>query len=321
MAISTSETSPLPLQLQIESQVEGRQRLAYLPTTGPSMDFYYLNYRPSYRAGESKVDFWMLTPKGTPAPKTGSLELYDEFGKIRLAVLVPEGTEIPQGEANKNEPFLWKSWAVPKTLKADFDFSEKFRVVLKTSDSKPASASTIITTAKKNKNKNKRWDYDATLKDFLLARKKNSAVVTAATVPAAAPVPANSVASSPIVVQDRQFHIKGLQATPGGKPNPAKLNVNKVITPPSQVAPNQIIPSQVDVDSKASNINSKSRISDNTAINTGADAHANANKPVSGKTNNNINNKSVVSSAMTRTVLPPFATILVVLLSALTALY
>ncbi|KAF9115589.1 hypothetical protein BGX27_007326 [Mortierella sp. AM989] len=38
MSISVSETLGLPLQLQIESQVMRKQKLAYLPTTGPSMD-------------------------------------------------------------------------------------------------------------------------------------------------------------------------------------------------------------------------------------------------------------------------------------------
>ncbi|KAF9401691.1 hypothetical protein BGZ94_005145, partial [Podila epigama] len=88
MGFTVSEVSPLPLQLQLEAAVAGTQKLAYLPTSGPAMDFYYLNYRPAYRAGESKIDFWMLTPEGSKAPKTGSLELYDEFGKIRIATLV-----------------------------------------------------------------------------------------------------------------------------------------------------------------------------------------------------------------------------------------
>ncbi|KAF8926333.1 hypothetical protein BGZ58_011272 [Dissophora ornata] len=217
MSLSASESPALPLQLRIEAKNAGMQRLAYLPTTGPSMDFYYLNYRPIYKAGESNIDFWMMTPKGTPAPKTGSLELYDEFGKVRLAVLVPEGTEIPQETANKNEPFMWKSWAVPKTLKSDFDFSEKFRVVLRTSDSK--SATTATTAAKMSK----RWFEPIEL----MVRGKNKHVL--------APDNANTLVSSEptdaVIVQDRQFRITGLQATPGGKPNPAKVNISSV---PSQ---------------------------------------------------------------------------------------
>ncbi|KAG0300034.1 hypothetical protein BGZ98_009544 [Dissophora globulifera] len=210
MSFSLSDSSALPLQLQIEARVAGKQQLAYLPTTGPSMDFYYLNYRPTYTAGESTIDFWMLTPKGTPAPKTGSLELFDEYGKVRLAVLVPEGTEIPKGVANKNEPFLWKSWKVPKTLEAEFDFSDKFRVVLKTSDSATAAATKNM----------KRWDdYDATLFDFMKVKKNK---------PAAAAAAAATTYGDVIVVQDRQFKIKDLQATPGGSPNPAKVNVNSV---------------------------------------------------------------------------------------------
>ncbi|KAG0246272.1 hypothetical protein BGX31_003462 [Mortierella sp. GBA43] len=215
MAYSPSDTSDrLPLQLQIEAQVAGKQQLAYLPTGGPSLDFYYLNYRPAYRAGESTIDFWMLTPKGSKAPKTGSLELYDEFGRIRLAVLVPEGTEIPQALANKNEPFLWKSWPVPKTLKADFDFSEKFRVVLRTSDSKTAQA---VAEANVNVNANginktvkKRLD---DLFGLLANPNKNQQ---------------GSATSSRVVAQDRQFRIKGLTASPGGQPHPAKLHVNSV---------------------------------------------------------------------------------------------
>ncbi|KAF8984180.1 hypothetical protein BGZ46_008694 [Entomortierella lignicola] len=205
MSISISETSALPLQLQIESQARGKWKLAYLPATGPSLDFYYLNYRPTYRAGESIIDFWMLTPKGTPAPMTGSLELYDEFGKIRLAVLVPEGTKIPQNIANKNEPFLWKSWTIPKTLKAEFDFSEKFRVILKTST---------------NTKNGKRADPESEL----LVKGNNRHVLVADNAD-------TMIFSSDAVVataQDRQFRIKGLKASPGGKPNPAKLYVNSV---------------------------------------------------------------------------------------------
>ncbi|KAF9435395.1 hypothetical protein BGZ76_006382 [Entomortierella beljakovae] len=179
--ISMSATSALPIQLQIEARVAGNQKLAYLPTKGPGLDFYYLNYRPTYIAGESKIDFWMLTPQGSEPPKTASLELYDELGKIRLAVLVPEGTEIPRKLADQHEPFLWQSWSIPKNIKSDFDFSEKFRVVLKTN------------TNSDNKNIVKRAD-----------------------------------GSEAILVQDRQFKIKGLAATPGGKPHPSKIQVNSV---------------------------------------------------------------------------------------------
>ncbi|KAF9107927.1 hypothetical protein BGX27_008546 [Mortierella sp. AM989] len=179
--ITISATSALPLQLQIEAQAAGAQKLAYLPTSGPELDFYYLNYRPTYIAGESKIDFWMLTPQGTQAPKSASLELYDEMGKIRLAVLVPEGTEVPKNLADKHEPFLWKSWQIPQNIKSDFDFSEKFRIVLKTSDSKN-----------------------------VVEKRADGGAVAVTT------------------VQDRQFRIKGLQASPGGKPHPAKVNVNSV---------------------------------------------------------------------------------------------
>ncbi|KAG0021766.1 hypothetical protein BGZ81_008794 [Podila clonocystis] len=210
MGFTVSETSPLSLQLQLEAAVAGTQKLAYLPTSGPAMDFYYLNYRPSYRAGESKIDFWMLTPKGSTPPKTGSLELYDEFGKIRLATLVPSGTAIPAAAAGKNEPFLWKSWAIPATLKSEFDFSEKFRVVLKTSDTEAAAA------VKVNKHKNgKRADAEA----------------------------------GKVIVQDRQFRIKGLKATPGGQPNPAKVNVNHVPASSANKAP----ASNADLDTKNPN--------------------------------------------------------------------
>ncbi|KAF9583956.1 hypothetical protein BGW38_008024 [Lunasporangiospora selenospora] len=155
MRLTFTETSALPLQLQIEAQVKGKQQLAYLPTadswatiestpqsktsvpmrrSAPSLDFYYLNYRPTYVAGTSTLDFWMLTPEGTTAPKTASLELYDEFNRVLLAVLVPAGTKVPANTANKHEPFLWKSWKVPKSLASEFDFSDRFRLVLKTSD-------------------------------------------------------------------------------------------------------------------------------------------------------------------------------------------
>ncbi|KAG0089457.1 hypothetical protein BGZ93_009178 [Podila epicladia] len=218
MGFALSETSPLSLQLQLEAAVAGTQKLAYLPTSGPAMDFYYLNYRPSYRAGHSKIDFWMLTPKGSTPPKSGSLELYDEYGKIRLATLIPEGTAIPQGEANKNEPFLWKSWAIPATLKADFEFSEKFRVVLKTSDTHAAVAAAKVN--KKTKKIGKRAD-------------------------AAGP--------QKVAVQDRQFRIKGLKATPGGQPNPAKAHVNHVAAAPPASSANTVPASNANSDTKNPN--------------------------------------------------------------------
>ncbi|KAF9328385.1 hypothetical protein BG006_008404 [Podila minutissima] len=219
MGFALSETSPLSLQLQLEAAVAGTQKLAYLPTSGPAMDFYYLNYRPSYRAGHSKIDFWMLTPKGSTPPKSGSLELYDEFGKILLATLVPEGTVIPQGAANKNEPFLWKSWAIPATLKADFDFSEKFRVVLKTSDTHAA----VATAAKVNNKKKK------------IGKR------------------ADAAGPEKVAVQDRQFRIKGLKATPGGQPNPAKVRANHVVEAPPASSANTVPASNANLDTKIPN--------------------------------------------------------------------
>ncbi|KAF9147200.1 hypothetical protein BG015_011203 [Linnemannia schmuckeri] len=230
MSIQFSDTAPLPLQLQIESQVRGSQKLAYLPTTGPSLDFYYLNYRPTYLAGSGQIDFWMLTPEGSQAPATGSLELFDEYGKIRLATLVEEGTEIPREVANKNQPFLWKSWKIPKTLQADFDFSEKFRIVLKTSDhiaaAKKAAAASANANANGNKNEKRQFD-DAGLVDFLLVKNKNKHVTSADNASTL-----KFMGAGNMVVQDRQFRIKGLAASPGGKPNPAKLNVNPINTSP-----------------------------------------------------------------------------------------
>ncbi|KAK3845544.1 MAG: hypothetical protein J3R72DRAFT_436017 [Linnemannia gamsii] len=41
-----------------------------------------------------------------------------------------------------------------------------------------------------------------------------------------------------VVVQDRQFRIKGLKATPGGNINPAKLHVNSVAPPPANANAN-----------------------------------------------------------------------------------
>ncbi|KAG0261277.1 hypothetical protein BG011_001165 [Mortierella polycephala] len=233
MGFSVSDSSALPLQLQIEARVAGAQKLAYLPTSDPSLDFYYLNYRPSYRAGESTIDFWMLTPQGSKAPKTGPLELFDEFGRIRLAVLVPEGTEAPQTTANKNKPFLWKNWVVPKTLKANFDFSEKFRVVLRTSD----------TNNNMKKKVDKRLDMDdSTMLDFLLVKNKNKHVSAADN--------ANTISSSALtdhstIVQDRQFRIKGLKATPGGNLNPTKMNVHSVAAAAVTPTLNTFIPPNV----------------------------------------------------------------------------
>ncbi|KAG0029910.1 hypothetical protein BGZ81_003299 [Podila clonocystis] len=241
MGFTVSATSPLPLQLQLEARVAGTQKLAYLPTSGPAMDFYYLNYRPSYIAGESKLDFWMLTPQGATPPKTASLELFDEYGKIRLATLVPAGTEVPAAAANKNEPFLWKSWTIPKTLKADFEFSEKFRVVLRTSSSSKNTKSVEVMENKQGqKKKSKRADDDE--EEMLMVKNKNkhlNAANNAETVHSTTAPTNNKVksAATPEVaaVQDRQFRIKGLKATPGGQPNPAKLRVNSVA--PASTAP------------------------------------------------------------------------------------
>ncbi|KAG0076237.1 hypothetical protein BGZ90_008965 [Linnemannia elongata] len=239
MSLQFSDTSPLPLQLQIESQVRGTQKLAYLPTTtttagggqSPSLDFYYLNYRPTYLAG--KIDFWMLTPEGSQAPATGSLELFDEFGKIRLATLVEEGTEVPKTVANQNQPFLWKTWKIPQTLQADFDFSEKFRIILKTSDhiaaaKKAAAVAANNNNANANHNNGKRqFEDDVGLVDFLLVKNKNKHVTSADNASTL-----KSMGAGNMVVQDRQFRIKGLTATPGGKPNPAELIVNSIIASP-----------------------------------------------------------------------------------------
>ncbi|KAF9105889.1 hypothetical protein BGX29_011101 [Mortierella sp. GBA35] len=238
MHLTFSDTSALPRQLQIESQVRGTQKLAYLPTTGPSLDFYYLNYRPTYIAGQSTIDFWMISPKGTREPKTASLELFDEFGKVRLATLVKEGTEIPQAVASMGKPFLWKSWVVPKELKSDFDFSEKFRVVLRTSDtasapSTPAASTTAAAGDGKTKAigkkvvKNDKRTVSSSLLNKIFKRAPAPAKESAAS------TPTTVKATGFVVVQDRQFRIKGLQATPGGKPNPAKLNVNSVSQPPT----------------------------------------------------------------------------------------
>ncbi|KAG0259490.1 hypothetical protein BG011_002602 [Mortierella polycephala] len=248
---SISDFSALPLQLQIEARVAGSQKLAYLPTSGPSLDFYYLNYRPQYKAGESKIDFWMLTPKDQKAPKSASLELYDEFGRVRLAVLVPEGTPIPQAVANKNEPFLWKSWAIPKTLDSDFDFSEKFRVVLRTSD----TTITTTTTGTNKKKNNKRFD---SILEFLTKRKIS-------------PAEAAGTTAGAVVVQDRQFRIKGLQASPGGQPNPARVYINRAV--PSSTGSDNSKSNNNDSDSRNNNNNN----SINNDINGNGNGNSNIN--------------------------------------------
>ncbi|KAG0237523.1 hypothetical protein BGW42_000733 [Actinomortierella wolfii] len=231
MAFKVSETSPLPLQLQIEANVQGKQKLAYLPETGPAMDFYYLNYRPTYRAGESKIDFWMFSPKGAKIPQTASLDLYDEFGRVKLMTIVPPGTPVPKDLASKGEPFMWKSWAIPPTIKSDFDFSEKFRVVLTTSDDLASAKAKREAAIKEEEGKNgkkvgaaetkkqqKRYYLDSIVTpmyNFLVKNKsKNIQVVET---------------GASTVVQDRIFRIKNLKATPGGKPNPAKVNINSTV--------------------------------------------------------------------------------------------
>jgi hypothetical protein len=272
MSLEFSDTSPLPLQLQIESKARGLQKLAYLPTKGPSLDFYYLNYRTTYHADSPTnagvIDFWMLTPEGGQAPATGSLELFDEFGKIRLATLVEEGTEIPKEVANKYQPFLWKSWKIPKTLQADFDFSENFRVVLKTSDhiaaakeaaAKEAAAAATAINNNNNNNKNKqakkngKRQYDDTeLVNFLLVKNKNKHVTSADNASTL-----ESMGAGNMVVQDRQFRIKGLTASPGGRPNPAKLTINSLIAPPRSNANNT---PKTTIDDKSNSLTTPSTI-------------------------------------------------------------
>ncbi|KAG9065222.1 hypothetical protein KI688_002545 [Linnemannia hyalina] len=285
MSLKFSDTSPLPLQLQIESQVRGTQKLAYLPTAttttsaaggngqSPSLDFYYLNYRPTYLAGSpeaGKIDFWMLTPEGSQAPATGSLELFDEFGKIRLATLVEEGTEIPRAVANQNKPFLWKTWKIPRTLQADFDFSEKFRIVLKTSDHIAAAKKAAIAIAAANNNNGKRqFGDDAGLIDFLLVKNKNkhvNSVDNASTL--------KSVGAGNMVVQDRQFRIKSLTATPGGKPNPAKLAVNSIIASPKSNTSPKATTDEKSSTASTNNINPEANESDNAV---GVDKSSNEN--------------------------------------------
>ncbi|KAK3840524.1 MAG: hypothetical protein JOS17DRAFT_727324 [Linnemannia elongata] len=276
MSLQFSDTSALPLQLQIESQVRGTQKLAYLPTTtttagggqSPSLDFYYLNYRPTYLAGSpeaGKIDFWMLTPEGSQAPATGSLELFDEFGKIRLATLVEEGTEVPKAVANQNLPFLWKTWKIPQTLQADFDFSEKFRIVLKTSDHIAAAKKAAAAAAANNNNNNNNnanhnngkrqlGDDVAGLVDFLLVKNKNKHATSADNASTL-----KSMGAGNMVVQDRQFRIKGLTASPGGKPNPAKLTVNSIIaSPKSSTSPK----SATDDKSTASTNNNNAKVNE-----------------------------------------------------------
>ncbi|KAF9899611.1 hypothetical protein EC991_008537 [Linnemannia zychae] len=271
MQLTFSDTSPLPLQLQIESQVRGTQKLAYLPTTGPGLDFYYLNYRPTYIAGQSTIDFWMVSPMGAQAPKTASLELFDEFGKVRLATLVKEGTEVPRDVAAKGEPFLWKSWMVPKELKANFEFSDKFRVVLRTSDSTAAPA-TMNVGGKGKKTMSKK----------VVKNDKRSTSITSSLLnkifKRAAPAPAKKAATTKpaggfVVVQDRQFRIKGLKATPGGQVNPAKLNINSVALPPVNGNTN------TNAKSKVKTSNPSTTITDNKDTGAAAPAPA-ANAPV-----------------------------------------
>ncbi|KAG0044908.1 hypothetical protein BGZ83_009826 [Gryganskiella cystojenkinii] len=261
MDVVFSDRSPLPLQLQLEKQVGNIQKLAYLPiryipgsASAPppvtaegvrgelpnnNLDFYYINYRPLYLAGESTIDFWMLSSEGSgEPPETASLELRDEYGRVPLAVLVPEGTKVPQDLAKKNLPFLWKSWKVPKTLKSDFDFSDKFRVVLKTSAThaiKRQIAVPVPITAdhagvnkeevqdKKTK-KTKKEKRSSTPLDFLQVENNGEIESVRAQEPAA------NGFKNVLLVQDRQFKIKGLQAVPGGKPNPAKIIYNAHLT-------------------------------------------------------------------------------------------
>ncbi|KAF9972546.1 hypothetical protein BGZ73_004316 [Actinomortierella ambigua] len=266
MSFKVSEKAALPLQLQIEATVKGQQKLAYMPQTGPALDFYYLNYRPSYLAGESKIDFWLYSSVGSKVPKTASLDLYDEYGRVKLMTIVPPGTPIPKNAA-KGEPFIWKSWAIPTSIKSKFDFSDRFRVVLTTSDdleaaakaraaanAAPAAAKPVVQnvaqkpgngnehTGDQKKNlKQKRYFSESIvfpMYDFLAkAKSKIAGQALAAT----APAPADPAVP---VVQDRILRIKGLKATPGGQPNPAKANIaTSAPVPPPPSPPKAVAPS------------------------------------------------------------------------------
>ncbi|KAG0284661.1 hypothetical protein BGZ96_010980 [Linnemannia gamsii] len=317
MSLEFSDTSPLPLQLQIESKVRGAQKLAYLPTSGPSLDFYYLNYRPTYLADSTTkagvIDFWMLTPPGGQTPATGSLELFDEFGKIRLATLVEEGTEIPKAVANKNQPFLWKSWKIPKTLPADFDFSEKFRVVLKTSDHIAAAKKAAAVANNNNNNNNKenkngrRQLDDADLVSFLLVKNKNKHVTSADNASTL-----KSMGAGNMVVQDRQFRIKGLIASPGGRPNPAKLTINSIIAPPK--SNNKNTPNTTTDDKSTSSTNSSTNHNNNNAKSNESDNTAAVNK--SSNDDSNVQATGTRSAASSPAAhLPQFTALLAVVLA------
>ncbi|KAF9126869.1 hypothetical protein BGW39_006295 [Mortierella sp. 14UC] len=209
MQLTFSDTSSLPLQLQIESQ----SRL------------YYLNYRPTYVAGQSTIGFWMVSPKGAQAPKTASLELFDEFGKVKLATLVKERTEVPRDVAAKGEPFLWKSWVVPKELKADFEFSEKFHVVLRTSDFVAAAPATMNI----GRNDKKMMGKKVVKNDKRSSTSVASSVLNKTSM-RAAPAPVKKAATVKatggfVIVQDRQFRIKGLKEV--NTANPPTTNNSK----------------------------------------------------------------------------------------------
>ncbi|KAF9363464.1 hypothetical protein BGX34_004080 [Mortierella sp. NVP85] len=142
--------------------------------------------------------------KHTPAPNNlvKSMALYPFSFRLK------PWTRVPQTVANKNEPFLWKSWPVPKTLKADFDFSEKFRVVFKTSDSKTVQEEEeeeeeVLPATKTGTNNEKKEAIKKRLDDLFELLANNTKAKRAATITATSPVPVSKV-----VVQDRQFRMK-----------------------------------------------------------------------------------------------------------------
>ncbi|KAF9135336.1 hypothetical protein BGW39_003443 [Mortierella sp. 14UC] len=218
-------------------------------------------------------------------------------------MLVPEGTEIPQAVANKNQSFLWK---IPQSLGSEFDFSEKFRVVLKTSDhiaaANKANAKNENNVATNNKDKEERQFFDAGLVDFLLVKNKNKRVTTADNASAL-----SSMGAGPMVVQDRQFRIKGLTASPGGKPNPAKLTVNSVLP---AAAPKASANTKTNTDTKPASTTANDNAND-------SDSTVKIGKPSSSENDGNVQAIGARSAALPNAhLLSQFTALLVIVLSA-----
>ncbi|KAG9288294.1 hypothetical protein G9A89_021325 [Geosiphon pyriformis] len=90
-------------------------------TGSGALDFYYLNWKTSYTAGENLDLFVILNPGANP-PTQVLISLFDEYNRIKIADL----GDIPLGQYQVGEPFALATWKVENKLSANFDFDSGY---------------------------------------------------------------------------------------------------------------------------------------------------------------------------------------------------